>query len=329
VSARTLAQVGELGFLRRLLPRLPRGRDILIPAGDDCALVRMGSRRLLLTTDALVANVHFRPGWMRPDQLGRKAYLVNASDVAAMGGRPRFALVSAGVPPGYPSRDLDRLHRGLMAAARETGALLVGGNLVRAEVLFVSLTLAADSPPRPLQRGGARPGDLLFVTGRLGEAALGLRLLLRDPRAGGAAVRRFREPIPRLKAGALLATERIASAAIDVSDGLLQDLRHLCRASNVGARVELASLPCPARVRRAGADGYTLALTGGEDYELLYAVPPRHLDRLRRLRPSMGCPTTRIGEVMPKTHGVRVVDARGASVALPAGGFDHFAGWRR
>lgn len=328
MSGPTLAQVGEFGFLRRLLPRLSREGDVLIAAGDDCALVRIGSRRLLLTTDALVENVHFRPGWLRPEQLGRKAYLVNASDVAAMGGRPRFALVSAGVPAGFSERDLERLHEGLIAAARETGALLVGGNLARAQALFVSVTLVADSPPRPVKRTGARPGHLLFVTGQLGDAALGLRQLRRDPHARGTAVRRFCEPIPRLKAGALLAARGIASAMIDISDGLLCDLHHLCHASKVGARIELASLPCSEAVRREGGRGRDLALSGGEDYELLYAVPPRHLPRLRRLQPSMGCPTTQIGVVMPEAHGIRVVDARGAALTVSLAGFDHFAGWR-
>jgi len=326
VSATKLAQLGEFGFLARFLPRLPRGRGVLIGAGDDCALVQMDSRRVLVTTDALVEDVHFEKQWMSPYQLGRKAYLVSASDIAAMGGRPRFAVVSAGVPPDYPSRDLDALHRGLAAAARETGAQLVGGNLSRADALFLSVALVGEAPAQPIERRGAKPGDLLFVTGRLGEAALGLRQLRRDPGARGAAVRRFREPVPRLRAGAVLAKNHIASAMIDVSDGLFQDLGHLCRASGVGARIELSSLPRSAQVRAASE---TLALAGGEDYELLCAVPPRRLARLQRLRPTMGCPITRIGEVTPLADGVRVVDARGASVALRQGGFDHFAARRR
>jgi thiamine-monophosphate kinase len=285
--------------------------------GDDCAVVDVPGRRLLLTTDALVEGVHFRLTWMTPEQIGRKAYLVNASDIAAMGGQPRYVLVSVTAPGRYAGRDLMRLNRAISAAARATGARVVGGNLTRGRTLSVTLTLIGDSPAHPVLRAGARAGDVLFVTGVLGQAARGLRQLRRDAGARGVAVERFRRPPCRLPAGALLARERIASAMIDVSDGLLQDLGHICTASGVGARIELASLP------RAGDP--MLALTGGEDYELLYAVPPHRLARLHALRGRLGCPMTRIGEIVPRAQGVRAIDARGRPVPVARAGFDHFA----
>jgi thiamine-monophosphate kinase len=175
----------------------------------------------------------------------------------------------------------------------------------------------------PVTRAGARPGDLLFVSGTLGAAALGLRALLRDHRAGGFAVARFREPVPRLRAGAALARAGVVSAMIDVSDGLLQDLHHICEASGVGAEIELERVPRP---RSAGAIEPALLLAGGEDYELLCAVPERHATRLRRLVPKLDCPLTWIGRVMPKSYGVRVRNVAGDILELPEAGFDHFVG---
>jgi thiamine-monophosphate kinase len=243
-----------------------------------------------------------------------------------MGGRPTFCVVAAAAPPAFPAAELQQVHAGLSQAAAETGAILVGGNLSRARELSLSVTLLGEAPTKPIRRRGARPGDALFVTGTLGESALGLRRLQRDPRARGAFVRRFLEPRPRLRAGTVLAAERIASAMIDVSDGLLQDLGHLCAASGVGAEVETAALPRPAR---AGGDGVDLALGGGEDYELLCAVPARNLKRLARLRSRLGCPITRIGRIVAKREGVRVIDGEGKAVTARRLGFDHFAGGGR
>jgi thiamine-monophosphate kinase len=322
----TIAATGELGFLRRLLGKLPGGRGVVLGPGDDCAVVRMGTRDVLVTTDALVEHVHFERSWTTPRQIGRKAYLVNASDIASMGGRPRFCVVAAAVPPTFPAAELEQIHAGLWQAAAETGAFVVGGNLTRARELSLSVTLLGDAPPKPIRRAGARPGDVLFVTGTLGEAALGLRRLKRNSAARGSAVRRFLEPRPRLRAGAVLAEERIASAMIDVSDGLLGDLHHLCAASDVGAEVEAAALPRPQRLGRRGLE---LALGGGEDYELLCAVPARNLKRLGRLRSRLGCPLTRIGRIVPKGGGVRVLNERGREMAMRRLGFDHFAGGSR
>jgi len=316
----TLADVGEHGFLARLLPRIPSGSGVFLGPGDDTAVVAADEKQLLLTTDTLVEGVHFRRDWMSARQIGRKAYLVNASDIAAMGGRPRFAVVSVGAPPDFPVRELSEIHRGMVAAAGETGAVVVGGNLSRAGQLFLSVTLVGETE-RAVARSGGRPGDQLFVTGSLGDAALGLRSLLRSRRVGGSSVARFREPVPRLEAGSVLARGGVVSAMIDVSDGLVQDLGHICDASGVGAEIEVDRLPRSARVR---AEEPALALTGGEDYELLFAVPARHRARLRRLIPRLGCPLSQIGRLLPKKQGVRVLDEQGELIGLSGSGFDHF-----
>jgi thiamine-monophosphate kinase len=322
----TVAEAGEFGLLDELLPALPGARDVLVGPGDDCAVVALGDRRLLLTVDTLVEGVHFRRGWLTPRQLGRRAFEVNASDVAAMGGVPRWCVLSLAAPATTPAGDLAAISRGVAAAAVAAGARLVGGNLSRARELSVALTLVGEAPAQPVTRAGARPGDLLFVTGSLGEAALGVRLLRRDPDARGAPVRRFRAPRARVRAGALLAGGGLAAAMIDVSDGLLQDLTHLCVASGVGARVELSRVPCSARVRHAGR---LLALAGGEDYELLCAIPARHRGRVERLARRFGCPFTYIGVCVPPPPRVRVVDGQGRPMPVSAAGHDHFLGRRR
>jgi thiamine-monophosphate kinase len=315
----TVAAVGEFRFLSRLLPRLSSSPGTIVGPGQDCAVVRCGTRRLLYTVDALVEGVHFESRWLTPRQLGRKSFLVNASDIAAMGGQPRFCVVSAGVPLSYLTRDLTALHAGIAAAARECGASVVGGNLTRADKLFVSVALLGNAPGRLVTRRGARAGDRIYVTGTLGDAALGVSLL----RSGSAArfatavTQRFREPSPRLQAGRLLAQTGIVSAMIDVSDGLAQDLRHICEESQVGAEVNSNEVPLSAAYRAAGGDR-SLALHGGEDYELLCTVPERNVKRLQRIQTRLGCPITWIGRIT-RGRGVRV-----AGATVSRGGYDHF-----
>ncbi len=321
----TVAEVGEFGILARLLPTLPRGRGVVLGVGDDCAVLGAPRQPLLFTVDGLVEGVHFRPGWLTPSQLGRKAFAVNASDVAAMGGRPRWCVVQLAAPTSTRAAGLLAISRAVAAAAAAAGAALVGGNLSRASELSVCVALIGAAPPRPVRRTGARVGDRLYVTGALGEAALGRRLLARRRAARGTAVDRFRAPTARLDAGSLLARHRLASAMIDVSDGLLQDLGHLCAASGVGAAVELARLPISPAVRRAGID---LALYGGEDYELLCAVPPRREAALRRIAARLDCPLTRIGVCTARAAGVRLI-GEGGGARRAATGYDHFRGRQR
>lgn len=322
-TPRTIADIGEFGFLSRLLPRLPGDRGAVVGPGQDCAVIRSSGRCVLLTVDALVEGVHFQPDWLSPRQLGRKSFLVNASDIAAMGGRPRFCVVSLGLRPSYLARDLSALQAGIVAAARECGASVVGGNLTRADKLFVSIALVGDAPTRIVTRQGARAGDLIYVTGWLGDAALGVRLLRAgDPTGSGtASIRRFREPSPRLHAGQLLVRSGIVSAMIDVSDGLLQDLGHLCSESGVGAALEIEATPLSPTYRAALGFDRSLALSGGEDYELLCTVPERNVKGLQRLQSQLGCPITRIGRI-ERRRGVRLVGDAGTR-AYP-GGYDHF-----
>lgn len=321
-SSKSIGEVGEFRFLSDLVSRLRRGKGVVVGPGQDCAVLGVGRQRLLATVDVLVDGVHFRADWMSPKQLGRRSFLVNASDIAAMGGRPRWCLVSILVPGGYSRRALESIHRGIDEAAAQAGASVVGGNLSRNSRLSISVTLIAEAPSRIVTREGARPGDGIFVTGTLGDAAFGVRCL-RNGAPAAHAIRRYREPTPRLTAGRLLVESGVVSAMIDVSDGLIQDLGHLCEESRVGAAVDAGRLPLSPAVRRHLDGKPDLALAGGEDYELLCTVPARKQALLEELRPRLRCPITAIGRITEKRR-MRVVDAAGKAIRIPRSGYDHF-----
>jgi thiamine-monophosphate kinase len=237
-----------------------------------------------------------------------------------MGARPLWALVALSVPPATPAARLRALARGLGACARRHRVAVVGGNVTRADQLAVTITLIGAVPPgRGLRRDGASPGDLVLVSGTLGDAALGLR-----PGAAAALNRRQRRPEPRLALG--LALRPFASAAIDLSDGLAQDLGHLCRASSTGATLRAADLPrSPAgrRAAEAAGDPFGPALRGGEDYELCVTVPPARLGAALRAAARTGVALTPVGELTARP-GVRVIGPDGRPLQA-APGFDHLA----
>ena len=311
-----------------------RGLSVLVGPGDDAALVRPPrGARLLLTTDLLAEGVHFRRGWASPADLGWKLAAVNASDIAAMGGRPLWALLSLALPPGLGSSFTTGLGRGLRAAARRFGFALVGGDTCASGAgIFLSLTLAGVAGPRVLARDGARPGELIFVTGHLGASALGLAALERHGAALPAALRRCARrhlrPEPRMAFGAALARTGLARAAMDVSDGVARDLGRLCAASRVGAEVEAGRLPVLRSSTRAalllGRDAAAAALHGGEEYELLFTARPRDERQVTALGERLGLPVTAIGRILPRRDGVTVVGRDGRRLPLTPAGWEHF-----
>lgn len=317
--------MGEFASIEAFVGEFPRLPAPLGP-GDDCAVVPSSKRPLCLTTDAVVEGVHFRRADGPLSDVGHKALAVNLSDLAAMGARPAWFLCALAAP-SLSLAEARALGRGMAALARRYRVSLVGGNVTRASELSLTLTAAGTTGRRaPLLRSGGRPGDTLFVSGTLGGARLGLRSLrawrpgLRFP----SAERRQRRPEPKVALGLLAA--RYASAAIDVSDGLVQDLGWLLRASSVGAEVELASLPLDADVLRAfprRGQALRTALVGGEDYELLLAVPPRRARAFARACVRAGEAVTAIGHLV-KGKGLRLLDAEGRPSPLPVSGFDHF-----
>jgi thiamine-monophosphate kinase len=315
---RRLRDVGEHEWINLLSRRLG-GRSVagvLIGPGDDAAVVRIGGAVALLTTDTLVEGVHFRDGWLAPAALGRRAFRVNASDIAAMGGRPISALVALEVQPTMAVNRLDAIMRGFVSDARRHGVALVGGNVTRGPHFAITVSMTGIASARVVRRRGARAGDQVFVTGSLGAMGLAVR--------GRLAGRRTELPTVPYRVDAAVALAAVASAMIDVSDGLVQDLGHVCRASRVAARIEAGRVPVAPACRRAlGAGAAAFAATAGEDYELCFTVPPRRLPALDRLRRRLRCRVTRIGTIEAGRPIVRMVDARGRPLVLRHRGFDH------
>ena len=298
--AQTLADVGEFGLIARIARAAARvrGPAVVLGIGDDAAVLRpRAGERLLVTTDALVEDVHFRWRSEKPAAVGRRALAAALSDLAAMGGRPLGCLLALAAPPSLPLRRADGLLRGLLAAAREFACPLVGGNVTAARETSLTVTaLGSARPGRILTRRGARPGDRILVTGSLGGAALGLARAARGGRRGPA-------PRPRLAAGAALARTPGIGGCIDVSDGLEADLAHLLEAAAggpLGAELDVSRVPLPRGLRaacaRLGLDPERLALAGGEDYELLFTARPG-APGAGALARRLGLPVSEIGRV--------------------------------
>jgi len=337
------AALGEQAFIDLVarFARPVRPRPVL-GIGDDAAVLELPSGvQLLLTTDLLTEGIHFKIGYTPGFLLGRKALAVNLSDVAAMGGVPHSCVVAVGLPRATPPVYARAVARGLADMARRSSVAIVGGDTCASKVAFVSVALLGFvEPKRAVRRDGARVGDAIYVTGRLGASGAGLRILrgLRGaarrtgaaPRARAAARRRairaHLDPTPRLKAGRALGTTGLAGAMIDLSDGLWEDLPRLCRSSGVGAVILQAAVPVDrdARLLLGPEEGLRCALTGGEDYELLFTARPRLEKHITRLGRRLELPMTRIGEIVPSRLGVRVLTREGRYRPLPAGGFRHF-----
>lgn len=304
------------------------GEGVVAGPGDDCALTRPAPGHLLVSkVDQIVEGVHFTNAF-RPEEIGHKALAVALSDLAAAGARPRWFLAALALPAGVRAAFVRGLARGMAALAARCDVALVGGNFTRAAQVSIGITALGEAPPaRALRRSGARQGDWLLVSGTLGEAALGVRQLAAGrPRRLGAAARAQLLPEPRTRLGLLAG--RHARAAVDVSDGLLQDLGHLLARSGLGATVRAADLPLGPEVAALGVEGLRLALTGGEDFELLLAVPPDRVATLRRAAARLGERLTEIG-VLEAEPGIRVVDAAGRPLPLPRRrGFSHFGAGR-
>lgn len=324
-----LSRLGEFGLIERISRNVKISRGVRLGIGDDAAWVehRLGSS--LITADLLIEGVHFDLKWTSLADLGCKSLAVNLSDIAAMGGTPAYVMLSLGIPKNFDSGKIDQLYRGIGSLAKKHRVSIIGGDTNIAETLLISVCVIGDPPARPIRRAGARPGDDLYVTGTLGDSALALALLRGRVKRPNSAEKhllaRHHRPTPRLAAGALLAKRNLASAMIDISDGLIQDLGHICQASQVGAKIELDKLPLSAAYRAlAGNDGLNYALSGGEDYELLFTAAPRLREKIAALSKPAGVAFTRIGRCAPAGHGIELIDATGRRVAPRRQGHDHF-----
>jgi thiamine-monophosphate kinase len=338
-AAQTVADLGERALILRISRRLQRPDWVVVGPGDDAAVVEHEPRTLeVLTTDALVEGVHFDRRFTPPTAIGHRALAVNLSDIAAMGARPRAALLSLVLPAALEIDQLDGIVSGLIALADAERMTIVGGNITRSPgPLMLDVTATGTVKRRRiLTRGGARPGDDVYVTGTLGDAAVGLASLRRidDDRRGSrpaaaalaGAEERYLRPTPRTRAGYLLGEQKVATSCIDLSDGLADGVRRVAEASSVGITVFADALPFSPDVRLWHADDRDVmidsALRAGDDYELLFTCSPRARGRLRAVHRLLGnLPITRIG-LITKGSDVCLRTSSGES-SLPDG-FAHF-----
>jgi thiamine-monophosphate kinase len=309
-------------------------RGLRLGIGDDAAVLAAGRRHeWVLSCDALVDGIHFRAESYPPDSVGYKALARATSDLAAMGAEARFFLLTLALPTGFRGKWLDHFLRGMGRAARELGMRLAGGDTTRSDKVSISITVIGEvGRGLAVTRAGARPGDWIYVSGRLGRAALGLALMEARGRAAkllAPLLKPHLYPQIRIELGTWLARHCVASAMIDISDGLSTDLGRLCRASGVGAQLAAERIPCvriPAAATRVlrgkPLDPLRMALHGGEDYELLFTVPRRNWKRLRVVPEFGNC--TAIGEIVPGGR-IALVDEKGRATRLEPLGWDPFS----
>jgi thiamine-monophosphate kinase len=312
---------------------------VIVDIGDDCAVLESsGKTWQLVSTDALVETVHFDLKSIRPEQLGRKSLAVNISDIAAMGGVPHTAVIALGIPAGISLNFLDRFYKGISEQCQQFGLHLVGGDTVASpKHFFINITILGDvGKKRLFTRSGAKPGDAIFVTGHLGDSALGLHLIQsRKKKWQGsgkwqkALKKNHLDPVPRLEQSRRLSRSKArVSAMIDLSDGLVQDLGHILGASQVGANLQENCLPLSSSLTGLCSHNhlnpFDFALSGGEDYELLFTLHPDDVKNLNRQFLTADVPVTQIGEITSEP-GIRISRTDGSNEILEnAMGFDHF-----
>lgn len=323
--------INELSALRLIGERFQNtAGTVEVGIGDDAAALRIGEGMLLLvTTDCQVEDVHFTRSLIAPADLARKSVAVSVSDIGAMGGVPKYILASLGYTKREDVSYLEELISGFKSAEEEFGVALVGGNLSSSDRLFIDITVLGEAEPgRVVTRKGAAPGDVVYVSGTVGDSALGLKFLQKGGAEGSARylVDRHIRPRPRLGLGRALAERRLATAMIDVSDGLVLDLGRITVDQGVGAVLDLSRLPLSreytGHVSDFSPDFYEPALGGGEDYELLFTSPEDKRGDVGTLSASLGIRLTEIGNVIPEAV-LKVIDPQGNEIDIKDKGFVH------
>ncbi|MBI3752520.1 MAG: thiamine-phosphate kinase [Deltaproteobacteria bacterium] len=332
-----IKELGELGLIKKLAKEFSSNHPRVIKGiGDDCAVtVQDEAKYLLSTTDTLVEDIHFSLKYTPPYNLGKKAVSISLSDIAAMGGTPMFLLTSIILPAATSTDFINFLYKGIKEKADESGAALIGGNTSSSPgKIIISTTMLGEVPKdQLLLRKGASAGDMIYVTGLLGDSSLGLKIWkqkgntpITDPFLKDAMLAHI-DPAPRVREGRTIAEKKLATAMIDISDGLISDLRHVAEESGVGARVWLKKIPISIGLKRWVVDhpqDIAFALSGGEDYELLFTVSKENSRRIDAVSRELNIPITYIGEIVSKEEGLAVLDEKNEPFPLTAEGFEHF-----
>lgn len=332
--------IGEFGLIGRINDLLNRegvrSEGLTLGIGDDTAsfLPRPGYE-ILVTCDSLVAGRHYLPGLISPWDLGRRAMTLNISDIGAMGGRPLYALVSLGLKADILVRDIEEMYRGFLEELNPFGASIVGGNLTKSgNGMFIDITMIGEvEHGKGVRRSGARPGDVILVTGYPGQAAVGLQLLLQGPNdpklRGHPLVQSYNTPSHRALLGEVIGQSGLATAMIDTSDGFLGDLGHICTESNVGAELFKEKLPVSQELRQAAAglhrDPYDFLLGESDDYELVITCRPENMTSLGALiTEHFPIPLTEVGRITEQPEEIALVLTDGQRRPIKPSGWDHF-----
>jgi thiamine-monophosphate kinase len=333
-----VSEIGEFGLIERLAKMAKQGEDkhqaawkqLIIGIGDDAAAYFSNNEIQLATVDSLVQDIHFSFSYMSWQELGWKSLAVNLSDIAAMGGFPRYALVSLGLPGKTRVEDVIDLYRGMFEIAGKFGVAVVGGDTVSSPVIFISVTVIGSTGVKNknlLKRSAAKAGDKIAVTNCLGVSAAGLEMLSKGLKFKPKIAKNLRQahlmPNPRVVEGQLL-IEKGVKCGMDISDGLVGDLMHICQESEVGALISVDLVPVSPPVKECfGERALELALNGGEDYELLFTASPQVMNKVIKAMP---CLVTVIGEITTdKTGKVTLIDSQGKPFKIKKTGWDHFS----
>lgn len=322
-----LMDIGEFGFHRRIREILGiPSADVMVGIGDDAAIVTPKARPLVVTQDAMVEEIHFQAEWTSAADLAYKALISNLSDLAAKAAEPAYAVIAMGLRQDTPVCWLDEFYQTLARLRKVWGIEIIGGDTVRSPILFVSIAaLGYQIPCQPVRLDGAQVGDRILITGTLGDAAAGLEIVQQnvhplDDSDSTFLVQRLLHPTPRLREMRAVLNYAIPSSMTDISDGLARDLPKLCASSRVGARIDSTRLPRSDALNRFSPSSAAFAWRGGEDYELLFTLPPACTKRLLEEWKTEDGSITDIGEIVPASDGIQVQGL----TREETGGFDHF-----
>lgn len=336
-SKKNISDIGEFGLIERIKKIVPLAKSNIIQGiGDDTAVLKVSDQNWLLATcDIQIEDTHFQMKYNSPYQIGRRAMTVNLSDIASMGGRPTYAMVSAGLSPNLKVETFDDLFQGMSDTLTEHSAFIIGGNLAHTtDKLIIDVFLLGEiSPDQIVLRNGAKPGDRIFLTGTLGSSAAGFNVLEnfgKDyPREYSHFVQSHLEPVAKINAGRMIAQSGYATAMIDISDGLASDLKHICDNSNVGAEIFEMKIPFAETMdelaNKISKNKLGIALHGGEDYELLFTMKPDIPNQIiEKISNESKTKITEIGKILSKEEGYNIITEGNQQLPLQTKGWDHF-----
>jgi len=338
VNPNSIRNIGEFGLISKINSMISSdvSDDIVLHLGDDTAAIRITENKLtLITCDIQIENQHFIRNDIAPFDLGRRAVAINLSDIAAMGGIPTYAMISLGLPPNYDYREFEKLYQGFIDQCKQFDVTIVGGNLSQSDPnLIIDITLLGEIESTHLiRRDRAKPGDRIFVTGELGLSGAGFQILKKFgnqfPANLASFVKAHQNPQPRVLVGQAIASRKIATSMIDVSDGIARDLNHICESSKVGSVLYKDKLPgmnsLNSILTYIDIDLSSLQLNSGEDYELLFTTDHDISDSIiSDIQSEHGISITEIGKIVDAEQGYYMIDNRNISIPLDPEGWDHF-----